>query len=123
MKASKALGWALVLAGVWQIAAPFVLAVNAAPWAAHAVLLGVVWAAFGLWIGSSGRGDVVKLLGWLAALLGLWALAAPAVLGYARVFPALLNDVLVGFVVMVLGAWAAYNAPDDQPAPQPVAHH
>ncbi len=123
MKAAKVLGWALAILGAWMFASPFVWGYAASGIVAEAVLVGILWVVFGLWIALTDRGEAVVLLAWLSALLGAWAMVAPAILGYGQVTAALWNDLIVGFLGMVLGAWAAYNAPESTPAPQPAAHH
>lgn len=45
----------------------------------------------------------MKYLPWLLAVIGVWLIAAPFLLGYAQTEPALQNDVGVG-VVIVVGA-------------------
>ncbi len=125
MKAVKALGWALVLVGVWTVLAPFVWGYAAKVPVAQSVVLGVSWAAFGLWIALTEQPTAVALLGWLSALLGVGLIFAPALAGYSQVSAAFWNDVLVGFMAMVLGAWAAFwsrEMPEPQ-APVLAPHH
>lgn len=123
MKMTKALGWTLVVLGVWEGVSPFVLGYGGSAAAAQAVVLGVMWAAFGLWLALTDNGDAVKLLGWLSVLLGVWLVLAPAFLGYTAVGAAFWNDLLVGFLGVVVGMWAAFNAPAGRPAAPKVEHH
>jgi len=125
MKAVKALGWALVILGAWTVAAPFVWGYVAHAPAVQAAVLGVAWVTFGLWIALTDQPAAVALLGWLSALLGVGLIFAPALAGYSQVSAAFWNDLLVGFVAMVLGVWAAFWS-GDMPAPKaPIAatHH
>ncbi len=122
MKATKVLGWVLAILGAWMIAAPFVWG-YAAQGVTSDVIAGVIWVVFGLWIALTEMGDAIKLLGWLSALLGVLVMFAPGILGYGQILSALWNDLIMGFLGMVLGAWAAYNAPEGTTAPQPASHH
>ncbi len=122
MKTAKALGWALFVLGVWEVAAPFVLGYAGSPALAQDVVLGVGLAAFGLWAALTEKGEAVKLLGWLSALLGVWLAFAPALLGYVGLGAAFWNDLLVGFLALVVGMWVAFNAPATAPA-APASHH
>jgi hypothetical protein len=46
-------------------------------------------------------------LNWLVALVGLWELLSPFILGYSALTVALWNAVIIGAVLIVLGAGAA----------------
>ncbi len=116
MKMAKALGWALFVLGVWEAAAPFVLGYTEGAAEVQSLALGAAWASFGLWAALSVRGEAVNLLGWLSACLGGWLVFSPALLGYAAAGAAFWNDLLVGLVAVVLGMWAAFNAPAPSPA-------
>jgi hypothetical protein len=48
-----------------------------------------------------------KTLGWVVAVLGLWEVAAPFVLGYSASTAPLWNAIVVGLVFVGIGAWAA----------------
>ncbi|CAI4030815.1 hypothetical protein DNFV4_01245 [Nitrospira tepida] len=45
----------------------------------------------------------MKYLPWILAVVAVWLIAAPFLLGYAETGPAMQNDIAVG-VVMLLGA-------------------
>lgn len=51
----------------------------------------------------------VKSLSWLIALFGLWELIAPFILGYSAVGVAMWDAIIIGLVLIVLGAWAALS--------------
>jgi hypothetical protein len=123
MKAAKSLGWVLFVLGIWEFAAPFVLGYAGTAVLIQDLVLGVGWMAFGLWIALTDQGEAVKLLGWMSALLGVWLILAPSLLGYLALAPAFWNDLLVGFLAIVLGMWAAFNAPVTPPAAMPETHH
>lgn len=109
-------------AGLWLIAAPFVLAytgVTAAIWNDILVGLAVLILA---WI------RVAKPLehegaSWTNVVLGLWLLIAPVSLGYTATSAALWNDVIVGLFVAGLGTWSALASRNSQPTgrEQPIA--
>jgi hypothetical protein len=50
---------------------------------------------------------MVNWLNWLVAVAGLWELLSPFALGYSALTVAMWNAVIVGAVLIVLGAWAA----------------
>jgi len=53
----------------------------------------------------------VRTLSWINALLGLWVLLAPFILGYSGTSGgATWNDVIVGVVVIILEVWGASAA-------------
>jgi len=108
MGTQKTLSWLVVLAGIWEVAASFVLGYTgtaAALW--NAVIVGVVLIVLGAWAALSTREDSDRTLDWVNAVVGLWLIAAPFVLGYTGTALALWNDVIVGVAVAVLGGWAA----------------
>ncbi|MGE5224301.1 MAG: SPW repeat protein [Omnitrophica WOR_2 bacterium] len=49
-------------------------------------------------------------LSWIAAILGLWQLLSPFILGYSGTMVALWNAVIVGIVLIVLGVWSALSS-------------
>lgn len=49
----------------------------------------------------------VNWLNWLVAVAGLWELVSPFVLDYSTITVAMWNAIIVGVVLIVLGAWAA----------------
>ena len=108
MGTQKTLSWLVVLAGIWEVAASFVLGytgTTAALW--NAVIVGAVLVVLGAWAALSDRESSDRALDWINAVVGLWLIAAPFVLGYTGTALALWNDVIVGLVVAVLAVWAA----------------
>ncbi len=125
MKTVKALGWTLVILGVWEALAPMVLGFGMGKVLAQAIVVGALWAVFGLWMTLYAYRDTVAWLGWLSVLVGLWLVIAPAAMGYASVPAAMWNDVVIGFVGMAVSVWAACHASGlpMPPAPQGHVHH
>jgi hypothetical protein len=113
-----------IIAGLWLIIAPFLLgydAIQAALW--NDVIVGIIVAAFA--VARVARPLMNPGLSWINALLGLWLIVAPFVLAYGggiegeALAPegaiggaqtAMWNDIIVGVIVLVLGAWSALSA-------------
>lgn len=104
-----------IAAGLWLIAAPFILAytgVTAAMW--NAILVGLAVLALA-WI------RVAKPLqnegaSWTNVALGVWLLIAPFALGYTATAAAMTNDIIVGLIVAGLGTWSALASRDYHPS-------
>lgn len=108
MGTQKTLSGIVVLAGIWEVAAPFVLGLTATTaflW--DAIIVGVALVVLAGWAALSNQEGTDRGLDWLNALIGLWLIVAPFILGYTGVTVALWNDVVVGIVVAVLAGWAA----------------
>lgn len=110
-----------LIAGLWLISAPFVLGytyLTSALW--NDVIVGIVVAAIAaVRVAGPLRHASVS---WINAALGAWLIVAPFVLTYSAQAAALAeqgdasgarsaatNDVLVGLVVLALGAWSALS--------------
>jgi hypothetical protein len=93
-----------VLAGIWEILAPFILGYSGfvTP-TTNAIIVGLIVAVlaairyFGAYSAS--------WLSWINAILGVWLIVAPFILGYGN--PARTNDIIVGIIIAVLGTWSA----------------
>lgn len=95
-----------IVAGFWLIVAPFLLGYSELGLAVrNDVLVGVVVLVLA-WARASSPREIPGL-SWFNALLGLWLIAAPFVLGYDSVAAARWNDVSVGLIVAVLATWSA----------------
>ncbi len=98
----RVLSWINFVLGIWLICAPFALGYSGTSHVAAGedVVLGILIAAFSLWVASA----VDSLMGvsWLVLLFGLWTAVAPFLLGYSRIAAARNNDVPVGIVVLIL---------------------
>lgn len=116
MNTQKTLSWLVALAGLWEVIAAFTLgysASSAALW--NAIIVGTALIVLGAWAAVSTQPATDKALDWINALLGLWLLIAPFLLGYRDFGAAFSNDVLVGIAVMVLAGWAALVVGRQQP--------
>ncbi len=108
MGVQKSLSWLVALVGVWEVAAPFALGATATTaYLADAIIVGVALIVLGAWAALSDQRGTDRALDWINAVLGVWLIAAPFVLGYTGVTYALWSDVIVGIAVAVLGGWAA----------------
>ena len=93
-----------VLAGIWEVLAPFILgyAAYATP-TTNAIIVGLIVTVLA----------AVRFLGayraawmsWVNAILGVWLIVAPFILGYAGTPRT--NDIIVGIIIAVLGTWSA----------------
>ncbi len=108
MKTAKILSWIIAVAGLWEIVAPFIFGMTATTaflW--DAIIVGLALVVFGVWAALSNQETTVKYLNWINAVLGLWLIIAPFVLSYSSAATAMWNDIVIGLVALVLGAWAA----------------
>ncbi len=104
----KALNWIIALAGLLAIIAPFVLGfstMTATLWSN--IVVGVLLIIFGVWAAVSDNFSADRTLDWINAVLGLWLLISPFVLGSSVIMAALWSDVILGIVALVLGVVAA----------------
>jgi len=110
MGTQKALSWLVAIVGVWELVAAFVLGystTSAALW--NAVIFGIALIILGIWAAVSSREETDKTLDWINLAVGIWLILAPFLLGYTAVATAVLNDVIVGLVVVVLAGWGVYT--------------
>ena len=108
----KGLNWVIAIAGVWEILAPFILGfavIPAALW--NNVIVGVILIVLGAWAALSNDWGTIRTLDWISAAVGLWLIISPFILGTGVIAAALWNDIIVGIIVLVVGAWAALTAP------------
>jgi len=108
---ARTLSLAVVLAGLWQIAAPFLLGfadeqvvTRNAIGTGIAVVLFAGLGAFGL--GRWSR-TLVSAFDWLACVTGFWLLISPFVLHYREVVPAFWSAILVGLLSFIIAGFAA----------------
>ena len=95
-----------IVLGVWMIIASFVLGYSGttiALW--NDIIVGVIILLLA-W-SRVANPDRMTAESWINAVLGLWLIAAPFILGYSAATAALWNSIIVGVVVAVLGAWSA----------------
>ena len=116
----KIFNWIIALLGLWEagdIAALFVPNfghIQAAVW--NHILVGIFLMLLGAWGALTGNRNTARTLDWIAAAAGAWLVLASFLLRRPIIPAALLNDVLVGVIVLILGIWAATAAPSPAPA-------
>lgn len=96
-----------ILAGIWLIISPWVLAyaqLGAA--ASNAVVLGIIIALLACARFFGGAGVWAS---WLNFILGIWVLISPWVIGYAYNGVATRNAVIMGIIVLLLAFWSAVS--------------
>ncbi len=108
---ARTLSLAVVVAGLWQIVAPFLLNFADEPMAMrNAIGTGIALALFA-GLGAFGYGrwsrTVVSAFDWLACLTGLWLLISPFVLNYREVTPAFWSAILIGLISFITAGFAA----------------
>jgi len=108
MGTHKTLNWLVALAGLWEVIAVFILgytASSAALW--NALIVGVALLVLGVWAALSNQATTDKTLDWINVVIGVWLIIAPFILGYSAIVAAMVNDIIVGVVVVVLELVAA----------------
>jgi hypothetical protein len=111
-KKMKGLNWIVVIAGVWELVAPFILGyanVTAALW--NAIIVGILFIILGAWAALTADAATSKTLDWIAVVVGIWLIIAPFVLGYTAVTVALWNAIIVGIIAAACAFFAALRAP------------
>ena len=88
--------------GAWLFLSPWVLQYVPWPPVVNATIVGGLIFVAGVWAASSPP-DVTAPC-WANAVLGLWLIAAPWVIGYSFLAEALANDTAVGLGVLVLAS-------------------
>ncbi|MFQ5804024.1 MAG: SPW repeat protein [Candidatus Methylomirabilales bacterium] len=120
----KWISWTNCVLGLWLVLAPFTLDYGGnqtALW--EDVIVGLLIAVFAFWraVGPETKG--MAGASWTVAILGLWALIAPFVLGYSGIAAATTNDVIVGVVVAALATYRALEGPHEVPMHGGERHH
>jgi len=107
----RILSWVVILAGLWQITAPFLLNFTHEQTAMrNAIVTGVALSLFaGLGAFGFGRWSrtTISAFNWLACLTGLWLLISPFVLQYREVAPAFWSAIVVGLLSFLIAGFTA----------------
>lgn len=108
MRTVRAFGWLTAILGTWELLAPFIVRYSMAGGGmVDAVLLGCVLLALGLWTAWTRNAATIRALSRIEALLGLWLIVAPFIVGYNGSLRASVNDMIVGAVVLIVSVWGA----------------
>lgn len=94
-----------IAAGLWLLAAPFVLGyahLTSARWTDLAV--GAIVTAIAV---SRFAGLAPSWLSWVGVAAGFWLLVAPYVLNYASYIVPLTNDLVLSMLIIGMGTWSA----------------
>jgi hypothetical protein len=92
-----------LILGLWVLISPWVLAYTASSNATgNAVVVGILVAVAGLLATTQWQ----MWEEWAELVLGIWLIISPWVLGFSDVKSATYNDVILGIVIAVLGAWS-----------------
>ena len=94
----RAFSWINFILGVWLFIAGFALAHGVGAAVAEEIVLGIIIA----FLAAISAYRPVAAASWLVALAGLWTLIAPGIFHYGGASRT--NDVVIGIIVLVLGA-------------------
>ena len=109
------LNWIIALCGIWEfgdIAALFVPGfghIQAFVW--NHIVVGLILMIAGVWAALTRDARTARTLDWIATAAGGWLVIAPFILGLPEIAAGLWNDIIVGGIVFILGAWAALKSP------------
>lgn len=99
-----------VLAGIWLLISPFILAFGGMNGAVtNNVILGIVIGILALYRFFTPNAANVWV-SWLNALLGVWVLISPWVVGFNRSQVAMTNNIILGIIVIILSVWSALSS-------------
>jgi hypothetical protein len=107
-----------ILAGIWLLISPFVLAFTLVAPRSNNVICGIVVTILAA-IRFFGARDAAWL-SWINALIGLWVLIAPWALGFSRTGTATTNNVLIGIAIIILAVWSALATSSGQSEERPM---
>jgi uncharacterized membrane protein len=112
MKTVRIMNWVMALAGLWAGTAPFILRfgdVRRALW--NGLIIGAVVIVLSLVAALSEDNSNVKSIDWVNAVLGLWLVFAPFILGYTATVVAMWSSIVAGIVLLVLAVWTEVSFP------------
>lgn len=110
--------WLAALVGLWVLVSPFVLSGDLASGtplfstfvAGLVILVLGAFAAIAIRTTTPGENTAGEIAGWLAALVGLWILVSPFVVGGAiGSGAAMYSTVVAGFLALVLAGYAGWE--------------
>lgn len=111
MNTSRTLSWVTAILGIWTGISPFIFNfsnVASALW--DFVIVGIVLLVLGIIAAVTTNLGTKRGLDWLNAIVGLWLLISPFVLGFSSFVGSAQTDaIIVGIVVIILNVWAALS--------------
>jgi hypothetical protein len=106
------MNWWMAVAGIWTAVAPFALSythITAALWNDRIVGVAVVVLAAASALTTNENS--IQTMHTISAMLGLWLVLAPFILGYAVVTAALWNGIIAGITILALSVWVERELP------------
>ena len=113
MQSIKTKNWIMALAGIWAIIAPFALhyvGTTTALW--NDMIVGVVVLLLAVLAAVVQDNDNVRNLDWVNAVLGVWLILSPFILGYSVLMAAMWSDIITGVVIVALAVWTEIELPN-----------
>jgi len=109
-----------VLAGIWLLISPFVLAFSSTLHSAmvNNVIFGIIIGLLALFRFFNPSNGVV--VSWINVILGIWVLISPWVLGFGMDRVPTTNNVIMGIIVIILAGWSAFATGDNNQMDRPV---
>lgn len=111
----KVLNWIIALLGLWEfgdIAALFVPDFgHVSPFVWNHIIVGLILMIAGARAALTRSAGAAKSMDWIAAAAGAWLILASLIVGAPEIAAGLWNDLIVGFLVLILGIWAALASP------------
>lgn len=102
-----------VVAGLWLILSPFILGFTSetgAMW--NSIIFGLIVTVLAA-SRTTGEGYRVEWPSWTNAVIGLWLILSPFILGFTGNGVAYINTLVLGIIIAVLGTWSALATPKD----------
>jgi hypothetical protein len=111
MRVGRSLSWLVALVGLWELVSPFVLGFSGHTTPLYnSIIFGILLIILGVWAANSRDARTDRTLDIVNAIIGIWLIIAPFVLGFAAtVMAAEWSSIIVGIVTLVLGVIAAYE--------------
>ncbi|MFA6427682.1 MAG: SPW repeat protein [Candidatus Magasanikbacteria bacterium] len=102
-----------IVAGVWLILSPFILSfteVTSALW--NSIIFGIAVIALSA-LRETEEGTKVRWPSWTNAVIGLWLVLSPFILGFTDNRVAYINTLVLGIIVLILASWGALYTPKE----------
>lgn len=102
--------WTNLVLGLWLIASPWILQFTTAPVAARNV-----WIAGGIIavLAAAALYQVQQWEEWTNAVIGIWLVVSPWVLGFSNDAVTTWNSAIIGLVVLCVAGWELYALPGE----------
>ena len=95
------LSWVAFVAGLWLIVSPFILRYSGSTSPTrNDMIVGVIVAVLAF-ITAVWNRSTASWLSWIIAIVGIWEIAAPFILGYTDSTRALWNSVILGILILI----------------------